>query len=309
MKSIVLLMTVLTLAVADCNQQVEKTIERTTTPALTELRNATYQGIEEQNPVTLKDGIWKGEPFVEGTASRPSVYLAHDFHVLGDLDGDGLEEAAVVLAANSAGTGENIYLAIIGIRDGQLRNLDTVLLGDRVQIRKAGIREGRLFMDVLQAGPEDAMCCPGELAVKAWSLKNDKLETMAAPSAPLRLSLDAITGPEWVLRWWNPDEEAAAKPEVTLSYAEGRFTGKSGCNSWFTAPVAGEQPGDLSVGPVGATKKLCPDEVMDVERRFHRQLEGVKKYGYMAGMLALTYETDGNHGVMLFEGRDPVKPE
>ena len=49
---------------------------------------------------------------------------------------------------------------------------------------------------------------------------------------------------------------------------------------------------------------MCPDEVMAVERRFLSQLEGVNKFGYMATMLALSFEMDGQHGVMLFERRD-----
>jgi len=276
-------------------------------PFLTKLKNATYYGVEEQDPVTLKDGLWEGEPYEEGGSSRPRVQFLRDFHMLGDPDGDGVDEAGVVLAASSGGTGENLYVAVLGIRDGKLKNLDTQLIGDRVQIRKAGILDNRLFMEILRAGPEDAMCCPGELAIVAWGLKNDKLVAMEATSVPVRLSLESIAGPEWVLRWWDLEEKAPTEPEVTLSYQEGRLSGISGCNNWFTTPKAGEQPGDLTVGPTGGTMKMCPDDIMDVERKFLGQMEGVKKYGFMAGMLALTYEVNGDHGVMLFEGRKPEK--
>lgn len=308
MKPILMVTALLMLVVAGCTQE-EAEIPRTTAPALTELRNGTYQGIEEQDPVTLKDGHWEGEPHAEGGSSRPSVYFVRDYHLMADLDGDGLEEAVVLLGANSGGTGENIYLAVVGVRDGQLRNLDTLLLGDRVQLRKAGFLEGRLFVNLLRAGPEDAMCCPGELAMLAWTLKNDKLEPMEAIGVPVRLSLEAIVGPEWVLRWWDREEKAPEEPPVTLSCSEGRLAGKSGCNNWFTAPVMGEKPGDLTIGPTGGTMMMCPDDVMDIERRFLGQLEGVKKYGFMAGMLALSYELDGKQGVMLFEERDFDEPE
>ena len=132
---------------------------------------------------------------------------------------------------------------------------------------------------------------------------------MEATGAPVRLSLEAIAGPEWVLRWWDREEKVAAEPPVTLSYSEGRLAGQSGCNNWFTAPIIGEQPGDLAIGPVGSTKKMCPDDVMDIEWKFLGQLEGVKKFGFMAGMLALSYEMDGKHGVMLFEERDSDESE
>lgn len=320
MKSTVLLAAVLLLIVSGCTKEdksaekveggtevkiKKQTAERETSPVLTELRNATYLGVQEQSPVTLKDGVWEGQPYSEGASSRPRVHFLRDYHLLGDLDGDGIEEAAVVLAAHSGGTGENMYLAVVAIRDGVLKNLDTVLLGDRVQIRKSGILKGRVFLELLQVGPEDAMCCPGELAIKAWNLKNDKLEPMAATTAPVRLSLESIAGSEWVLRWWDLEEGAPAEPEVTLTYTGDSLGGKGGCNSWFTGPVPGEQPGDLTVGNTASTMMACPDEIMEVERRFLGQLGGVKKYGFMAGMLALTYEKDGHRGVMLFEGRKP----
>lgn len=309
MRAIVLWTGVFFLFVAGCSSPEEKVAEETTSPILIELKNATYVGVREKSPVTLKEGVWEGEPYEEGASSRPSVHFLRDFHLLGDLDGDGLEEAAVVLAAHSGGTGENIYLAVVGNRDGALKNIDTILLGDRVQIRKSGILEGRLFMDLLQAGPADAMCCPGELAVKAWSLKNDKLIPMAATSAPIRLSLEAIAGSEWVLSWWGLEEKAPAEPEVTLAYVGDRLAGNSGCNNWFNGPVPGQRPGELTIGQTAGTMMMCPEEIMEVEQRFLAQLEGVKKFGFMAGMLALTYEKDGHHGVMLFEGRKPEKSE
>jgi hypothetical protein len=40
-----------------------------------------------------------------------------------------------------------------------------------------------------------------------------------------------------------------------------------------------------------------------VESRFLQRLQGVKKFGFMAGQLALSYEKDGAYGTMLFIGR------
>ena len=268
------------------------------------LKNATYTGLEEQDPVTLQDGVWKGEPFAEGGASRPSVHFVRDFHLVGDLDGDGADEAAVLLGANSGGTGENIYLAVVGLREARLKNLGTVLVGDRVQIRKAGILDGHVFLDLVRAGPEDAMCCPGELVMVGWDLKDGGLTPLAATSETSRLSLENIAETEWVLRWWSQDEPAPAEQEVTLFFKDGRLGGNSGCNTYFAAANSGDQPGDISMGPAGGTMMMCPEEVMAVEQRYLAQMSGVKKFGFLAGMLALTYEIDGAHGVMLFEGRD-----
>ena len=299
MKTILILMLVLSTVLIGCGKQEPVELN------LAGLKNATYAGVEEQDPVTLQDGLWEGEPFAEGGASLPHVNFVRDFHLMGDIDGDGSEEAAVLLAAGSGGTGENIYLAVVGLRDGQLVNLDTVLLGDRVQVRKAGILEGRLFVDLLRAGPQDAMCCPGELAMVGWALKNGKLEALQATSDPLRVSLETLGDTQWVLRWWSLDEKAPAEPEVTLFFKDGRLGGTSGCNNYFAAANIGDQPGDFSMGPAGGTMMMCPDEIMAIEQRFLAQMDGVTQFGFMTGMLALSYEINGGHGVMLFEGRDP----
>lgn len=61
------------------------------------LRNIEYRGIYD-NAVTLRDGVYEGEPFVPGGASRPRVELLDMLPVLHDLDGDGIDDAAVLLA-------------------------------------------------------------------------------------------------------------------------------------------------------------------------------------------------------------------
>ncbi len=268
---------------------------------LAALKNVTYYGIEEQDPVTLTNGAWEGEPYEEGGSSRPSVNFMRDFLLIGDIDGDGTTEAAVLLAGRGGGTGENIYLAVVRLEDGKLKNLDTVLIGDRVQIRKAGFGKEHIFFEVVRAGPDDAMCCPGEMDMVAWLLKDDALAPLEVKTIPRRLSLDIIAETEWVLTWWDLEEKAPAEPEVTLSFLDGRLGGKSGCNTYFAAANTGAQPGDVSMGPAGGTRMACPEDIMAVEQRYLAQMGTVKKYGFLAGMLALTYDFDGSMGVMLFE--------
>jgi len=271
---------------------------------LASLKNATYYGIQEQDPVTLTDGVWEGEPYEEGGSSRPSVNFMRDFLLVGDIDGDGTTEAAVLLAARGGGSGENIYMAVVRFEDGELKNLDTVLIGDRVQIRKAGFGKEHIFFELVQAGPDDAMCCPGELDMVGWLLKDDALVPLEVKTIPRRLSLDIIAETEWVLTWWDLDEPAPADPQITLGYQDDRMVGNSGCNNYFAAATAGDQPGDFTMGPFGGTMMACPEDVMAVEQRYLAQMGSVKKYGFLAGMLALTYEFDGSMGVMLFERQE-----
>ncbi len=280
--------------------------ESTDAPGLAELKNATYSGFEEPaEPVTLANGHWEGKPYVEGAAVRPAVTFVRDFRLVGDLDGDGRDEAVVLLATSTGGSGEIIYLAVVG-RDGdRIKNRATARVGDRVKLRAGRIEGGKIFLDVLQAGPEDAACCPGELATRGWQLGADGLTEISTGIATTRLSLAAIGGAEWVLRSWDFHEPAPPAPEVTLSLREGRFEGLAGCNRYFAPVKETGAPGDIAVGLAGATRIACPPPTMALEGRFFRQLSGVTKFGFLAGQLALTYIEDGRPHVMLFDRREP----
>jgi heat shock protein HslJ len=273
-------------------------------PTLQELKNATYRGVEEAGvSLTLADGKWEGQPFASGSASRPSVTFVRDFRLNGDVDGDGAEEAVVLLGASAGGTGEMSYLAVVGRRGGKAANIATASIGDRVQLRNGRIDGRRIVLDVVQAGERDAACCPGDLVTRNWELDAGALKE-GAPVKTGRLSIDTLSGSGWVLRSWAWDEAAPATPEVTLTFDGNRLAGTAGCNNYFAQLKAGGAPGDLTVGPAGATRKLCPDATMAVEARFLRQLAGVTQMRFVAGQLVLPYaRPDKTVGVMLFSRR------
>ena len=282
----------------------EETAPSVGPPTLEELENATYHGFEDPASVTLTDGIWTGEPDTEDSASRPEISLLRGFRITGDLDADNEEEAVTLLNLALGGTGQLLYLAVVDRRDGRPVNVATELVGDRVQVRGVRTRGRRLYLDVVQAGPEDAACCPGEVATLGWELLPEgRLSSIAVTEEAGRLSLETIGDSRWVLREWSWGEAAPEEPEVTLRYDDGRLTGSSGCNNYFAAATPGEMPGDVSMGRIGATRMACPEPEMAVEARFLSQLEGVNRYGFMAGGLMLDYATDDGLEVMIFNRR------
>ena len=274
-------------------------------PTLKELKNASYSGIEGlKGPVKLVDGRWRGRPYKKGSASRPVVNLVGDLRITGDLDGDGTDDAVVLLNYAPGGTGQLLYLAVMARKKGKIENVATTLIGDRVQIRDVHIEQNRIFVDVVQAGPKDAMCCPGEVTTRGWIVEpGGKLNPFVATAKPERLTLETIGNTEWVLRSWDLKEPAPRQPIVTLIFKDGRFAGSSGCNNYFAPAKEGNIPGDIEIGPAGTTRKSCPDKEMAVERRFLDQLARVKKFGFLATQLALSWEKEGVWKTMLFDKR------
>ena len=276
-------------------------------PTLKEIKNASYSGIEGlKGSVKLVDGRWKGRPYKKGSASRPVVSLVGDFRITGDLDGDGTDDAVVLLNYAPGGTGQLLHLALMARKKGKIQNLATTLIGDRVQIRDVRIEQKRIFVDVIQAGPKDAMCCPGEVTTREWTLEpGGKLNRYTVTAKPARLTLETIGNTEWILRSWDSKQPAPTRPAVTLIFKDGRFTGSSGCNNYFAPAKEGKIPGDVEVGAAGTTRKSCPDNEMSVERRFLEQLVRVRKFGFLVTQLALSWEKDGVWKTMLFDKRQP----
>jgi heat shock protein HslJ len=274
-------------------------------PTLDEVRNASIKGIEEAGgPVTLVNGRWEGKPYVEGGTSAPSASLVRNIRLAGDLDGDGREEAVALVAGASGGTGETSYVAVLK-RTGprQIENTATAAIGDRVQVRDARLDGRRIVLDLVQAGEKDAACCPGDLATRTWELRADGLAE-GAPVTTGRLDTEALGTGIWVLRSWAWNEAAPAAPEVTMKLEGARLAGSEGCSTYVAPVKAGPTPGDVAVGPVGKTRKMCPEADTSVEQRFTKQLGAVKRLGFVGGQLALSYAfEDGTLGVMLFDRR------
>ena len=138
------------------------------------LQQATYTGVLD-GPVTLVDGRYEGAPFVPGAATRPIVKLVPGVIATGDLDGDDIDEAVVVLAHSSGGSGVFMYLATVRDNGGKPENIATVKLGDRVKVIDVRIDGGKIVADLVQQGPNDPMCCPTSKVRRGWLLQDGEL--------------------------------------------------------------------------------------------------------------------------------------
>jgi len=99
--------------------------------------------------------------------------------------------------------------------------IQTGYAGDRVKPRGASIDDGKIILEMLQAGENDAMCCPTLLATRRWSLKNTQLQESEIEITGQLLVDETIRVLSWnisgdafvaeqsefrsLLRWGNPD--------------------------------------------------------------------------------------------------------
>jgi heat shock protein HslJ len=276
-------------------------------PTLEELVNTTYKGVYD-DPIELKDGVYEGPPFEEGGASRPRVELARELLITGDVNGDGNEESVVFLSESSGGSGTQLFLAVVGRIDEAITNLGTALVGDRVQVRDARISGKSIELDVVQGGKEDAACCPSEKSTRTWTLRRNRLREGRAKKTG-KLSIEDLAGPIWVLTRLGDDKTLPKEPQVTLVFEGDRVTGMGGCNRYFTKARPGGMPGDLTVGPIGSTRRACPELIMDLEMRYFKALQGTMRFGFFVGQLVLNVKVDNSYETMFFKPTEPPKEE
>ena len=154
----------------------------TTTGRLTVdvLMNATYVGVYDQ-PVTLTDGKYEGEPFSADSPMRPTVTMVDRLIAYGDLNGDGVEDAAVILVENSGGSGVFNYVAAVLNVGGMPVNPAVQALGDRVQIKSMVIDGSRITTEIVTQGPDDPFCCPTLLLRQTFQVQGNPAAGGGAP--------------------------------------------------------------------------------------------------------------------------------
>lgn len=266
------------------------------------LANAPYSGIYEE-PVTLTDGKYEGEPFSADSPDRPRVTLLNNGIIWGDLDGDGLEDAAVFLVENSGGTGNFVYVAAQLNQNGQPVDAGAVWIEDRIQVKSAAIENGQIKLEITAEGPGDAACCKSHKTRKTYTLQNGQLAEVPGPEeTPVKISAADLNGTSWTLRELDTDQPALADASSTLSFAGDQLSGSGGCNNYSDSFTLGEDnPFVMTVGPVVSTQMACPEPIMNQEMAYFKALQAVKQWGYLVGKLVLYYDKgQDDYGRLLF---------
>lgn len=121
----------------------------------------------------LKNGMYESGKGLDDYVSLKLAALA-----LGDLNGDGQPEAAVILVSNFGGSGSFYEITVLINRGQDLEQTNSLELGDRVEIKKLAITGGRIRLDLLTHGPDDPMCCPSQKATLLFGLVNGRLQLL-----------------------------------------------------------------------------------------------------------------------------------
>ena len=150
--------------------------------------NATY--VLDADVVALVDGK-ASRPAAPGSAERMETRV-FGTPVAGDLDGDGDEDAALILIHRTGGSGSFYYLAAAIREAGGYRGTNAIFLGDRIAPQKVEIRNGVVLVNYADRLPGEPMTSSLGVRVTQYVALRDGELKAAEPFAP---------GMQWVEGW------------------------------------------------------------------------------------------------------------
>jgi heat shock protein HslJ len=174
---------------------------------------------------------------------------------------------------------------VIGLREGVPTGLGTVEVGDRTKIRSFGISGTDVVLEVVEAGPDDAMCCPTQLAHKTYGMEAGTLRIKSSDVTGT-LSLALLAG-EWTVVEIDGEPLPSGVDPPTATFDGDTVAGFSGCNR-YRGTIKETAAGTIAVGPIAGTRMACPEPQMGLESRFFASLEKATQYTFLAGRLALS---------------------
>ena len=132
-----------------------------------ELGQLTYPSdFTDQGWVRLTDGLYEA-PVVPGSASMVRIALMPEM-AMGDLNGDGGDDAVVVLESWSGGSGTFYHLVAVLNGDKGLSPVSQLYLGDRIRVQSVRIESGRIQVRFLDRAADAPMMAEPTIPRTCW---------------------------------------------------------------------------------------------------------------------------------------------
>jgi len=146
-------------------------------PALTldGLKNAEYRIIfnSVEKTIRLTNGLYQ-----QGTDPSSPDFLTvvvNNPVAFGDLNGDSVDDTAIMFSEGYGGTGINVSVAAVTNSAGIPLHKASVLIDDRAIIQSIRIESGYIIVDAIVHGDNDPGCCPSKQVTRIFRLVGQSL--------------------------------------------------------------------------------------------------------------------------------------
>ncbi|MGR8941072.1 MAG: META domain-containing protein [Gammaproteobacteria bacterium] len=266
-----------------------------------DLANAGYR-LDSLGEFRLDKGVFVRRDG-EGETQRHKVTL--EKAAFGDLDHDGLGDAAVILAWQSGGSGTFKYLVAMKNTGIAPRQQDSVLLGDRLRSTALSIAGGEVVLEMLSSGPHDPACCPSLPVRHVYRLSDGKWAKSADSKAVGDTSAE-ITGIVWK---WERYEDTLEPRHIVIDdpnkytlilLPDGNYRVKADCNLMQGRYTL--EGRNIKIVPGPATLAECGPESRYLE--YLKDLTSAVHIGLRDGKLVLNLVMGGE--ILVFGNGGPV---
>ncbi|MFQ3618747.1 MAG: YbaY family lipoprotein [Cyanobacteriota bacterium] len=107
----------------------------------------------------------------------------------GDLDGNGQQDAVMIMAVNTGGSGIFVYLAPLLNLEGAIESPMLAGLGDRIQVNRVRLLDdGLISVNLIIQGPNDPQCCPTQEVTQFYRVSEGSVVQVPPPGETLPAS-------------------------------------------------------------------------------------------------------------------------
>lgn len=270
-----------------------------TSKAKTDVKNSTY--IIQGETFILHNGVASNE-IAPGSATR-NVLSIFGEPVYGDLNNDGVRDAAVLLTNNQGGSG-TFYYAVLAIASGTTyKTTNVLILGDRIAPQTVEIHDGRAVYNYAERKANEPMTTQPSIGKSLYIHYDAKTGTIGelvknfeGEADPARMTLDMKKW-SWVKTQMNDGKVTTPKKADIFSLTftkDGRISVTTDCNGMggkYT--VTGKK---LIFSQMISTMMYCEGSQ---EQEFAAKLQDVTSYMFTSkGELILEVKMDS--GTMTF---------
>jgi len=138
--------------------------------SMDEVMNAAVTAPQGQKIFQLEDGKYEsgsGADYAQVTILPQST--------MGDINGDGKLEAAVLLSENYGGSGVFVSLIVFQKVGDSLQQSPAILIDDRPVINKLSIADGKIVLDAVIHGENDPMAAPSLGVIESYQVYGSTL--------------------------------------------------------------------------------------------------------------------------------------
>ena len=203
--------------------------------SLPELANATYSSEWTQDGTApLTHGEYS-ESAAPNSVGKTKVVMLTEQTAYGQLNGQ--DVAAVILVTSTSGSGRFYYLHVMANQNGQPTEVANTLLGDRIQIISSNIENNGIVVDMVQAGPNDPLCCPSQQIVKTFALRGEQLEEKSSRAVASKITETRSSFASAIWKWLGFTDQTGQNKIIVPNpdnyrlelLSDGMFRAKADC--------------------------------------------------------------------------------